>query len=94
MTRTGREVLLEAIRNAAPGVSGADAERIADRVSDTGYVCVPRVATPEMAKAAYYDAMAEDGPAVWETMVKECEGLNPSEEEIRREVERRVRRVS
>jgi hypothetical protein len=91
---TGRDVLLEAVRYAVPSISGENAEMIADRISDVGYVCVPRIATPEMLEAARYDALAEDGAAVWETMVKETEGLNPSEEEILKEAERLFPHVS
>lgn len=47
---------------------------VAQALYARGFVCVPRIPTKEMLSGAYYDALEEDAPAVWNTMIGVSEG--------------------
>jgi len=61
---TGREIIEKITGNPS----------IAQAIYDAGYVCVPKVPTPEMLHQARYDALHEDALAVWGTMISVSEG--------------------
>lgn len=65
---TGRKVVINAIESA-----GGNAEAILAAISEVGYVCVPCTPTPEMLRAAWADALAEDAGGVWSSMIEENE---------------------
>lgn len=60
---TGREVL--------KGIAG---DEVVAALYAQGFVCVPRVPSEEMLSGAHYNALEEDAPAVWETMIGVSEG--------------------
>jgi hypothetical protein len=62
---TGREAIKE--------VTGD--EKIADRLANAGFVCVPREPTKKMLDAAWADALAENADGVWATMIDASEEL-------------------
>lgn len=58
-------------------ILGEASARTALSVLDAaGYVCVPRVPTEEMLKAAYWSAHEENAAGVWEDMILELGNKN------------------